>query len=199
MPLRCLVSIKLTQYCTNNPISTLNCIVSFVSSRWAASPSICSFLWSPSYRSYCLKMPKVFFSSPGLEQAFCPRSVTVDFPSLYCPVRRRCPFNNRWPQQGVLAMLIVAEVTTAQCLSLQVFTIANHCQSFFTIDASFLQSVWSYGFCECLVGLVVKASPSRAENPGFESSLRRDVFGFESYQWLKNWHSSGHPARRLAL
>ena len=50
-----------------------------------------------------------------------------------------------------------------------------------------------------LVGLVVKASTSRAESPGFESCLCRDFFGVESYQWLKNWHSSGYPARRLAL
>ena len=41
--------------------------------------------------------------------------------------------------------------------------------------------------------------PSRAEGPGFESRLRRDFFGVESYQWLKHWHSSGYPARRLAL
>ena len=33
-----------------------------------------------------------------------------------------------------------------------------------------------------LVGLVVKASSSRAEGPGFESRLRRDFFGVESYQ-----------------
>ena len=32
-----------------------------------------------------------------------------------------------------------------------------------------------------LVGLVVKASASRAEGPGFESRLRRDCFGVESY------------------
>ena len=44
-----------------------------------------------------------------------------------------------------------------------------------------------------------KASASRAEDPGFESRLRRDFFGVESYLWLKNWHSSGYPARRLAL
>ena len=33
-----------------------------------------------------------------------------------------------------------------------------------------------------LVGLVVKASASRAEGPGFESRLRWDFFGVESYQ-----------------
>ena len=34
-----------------------------------------------------------------------------------------------------------------------------------------------------LVGLVVKASASRAEDPGFESRLRQDFFsGVESYQ-----------------
>ena len=39
-------------------------------------------------------------------------------------------------------------------------------------------------FCKLdrLVGLVVKASASRAEDPGFESRLRRDFFGVESYQ-----------------
>ena len=31
-------------------------------------------------------------------------------------------------------------------------------------------------------GLVVKTSASRAEDPGFESRLRRDFFGVESYQ-----------------
>ena len=57
-------------------------------------------------------------------------------------------------------------------------------------------------FLLCFVhrlGLVVKASASRVEDPGFESRLCRDFFDFESYQWLKNWHSSGYPARRLAL
>ena len=33
----------------------------------------------------------------------------------------------------------------------------------------------------CLVGLVAKASASRAEDPGFESGLRRDFSGVESY------------------
>ena len=44
-----------------------------------------------------------------------------------------------------------------------------------------------------------KASASRVEGPGFESRLRQDFFGVESYQWLKHWHSSCYPARRLAL
>ena len=35
---------------------------------------------------------------------------------------------------------------------------------------------------DLLVGLVVKASTSRAEDPGFESRWRRDFFGVESYQ-----------------
>ena len=33
----------------------------------------------------------------------------------------------------------------------------------------------------------------------FETVLRRDFFGVESYQWLKHWHSSGYPARCQAL
>ena len=35
---------------------------------------------------------------------------------------------------------------------------------------------------DCLVGLVVKTSATRAEDPGFESRLRRDFSGVESYQ-----------------
>ena len=50
-----------------------------------------------------------------------------------------------------------------------------------------------------LVGLMVKAPASRTEDPGFESRLRRDFSGVESYQSLKNRHSSGYPARRPAL
>ena len=35
---------------------------------------------------------------------------------------------------------------------------------------------------DCLVGLAVKASASRAEDPGFESRLRQDFSRVESYQ-----------------
>ena len=37
-------------------------------------------------------------------------------------------------------------------------------------------------FLDRLVGLVVKASTTRAEGPEFESRSRRDFFGVESYQ-----------------
>ena len=50
-----------------------------------------------------------------------------------------------------------------------------------------------------LVGLVVKASALRVEDPGFKSHLCWDFSGVKLYQWLKNWHSSGYPVRRLAL
>ena len=36
--------------------------------------------------------------------------------------------------------------------------------------------------CHLLVGLEVKASASRAEDPGFESRFRREFFGVDSYQ-----------------
>ena len=42
-----------------------------------------------------------------------------------------------------------------------------------------------------LVGLVVKASAPGAEDPGFESRLRRDFSGSSHTSNLKNWHSSG--------
>ena len=46
----------------------------------------------------------------------------------------------------------------------------------------FIRSVFPSVVCHRLVGLVVKASASRAEGSGFESRLRRDFFGVESYQ-----------------
>ena len=49
------------------------------------------------------------------------------------------------------------------------------------------------------LGLVVKADALRAEDPGFQSRLQQDFFGVESYQWLKNWHSSGYPAWRYRV
>ena len=50
-----------------------------------------------------------------------------------------------------------------------------------------------------LAGLVDMASASEVVDPGFKSHLWQDFFQVESYQWLKNWHSSGYPARCLAL
>ena len=46
-----------------------------------------------------------------------------------------------------------------------------------------------------LVGLVVMASASRAEDPGFESRLRQDFFGVKSYQLLKK--KNGTPVTSL--
>ena len=63
----------------------------------------------------------------------------------------------------------------------------------------YLKCVWIFIPLNRLVGLVVKASTSRVEDPGFESRFRRDFFGVESYQYLQYWHSSGYAARRLAL
>ena len=46
---------------------------------------------------------------------------------------------------------------------------------------------------------MVKTSALRGEDPGFEFRLCWDFSRVESYQWLQNWHSSGYPARHLAL
>ena len=43
-------------------------------------------------------------------------------------------------------------------------------------------SLTPFSLSHRLFGLVVKASASTAEDPGFESRLRRDFFGVESYQ-----------------
>ena len=47
---------------------------------------------------------------------------------------------------------------------------------------------------------VVEASATRATDRGFDSSFRQGSFSMvESYKWLKHWHSTGYPDRRLAL
>ena len=93
--------------------------------------------------------------------------------------RSKLPCREKKPNTNARGSRAVAEYPS--CVSSQYFTVG--CPS----------------SCYRLVGLVVRASASRVEGPRFESRLRRDFFGVESYQWLKNWHSSGYPARRLAL
>ena len=53
-----------------------------------------------------------------------------------------------------------------------------------TASCHFLQNVWKQNSVsrDRLVGLIVKASASRAEDPGFQSHLCQDFFGVESYQ-----------------
>ena len=43
-------------------------------------------------------------------------------------------------------------------------------------------------------GVRLESERSRVRIP-----LEPGLFRVESYQWLQNWHSSGYPARRLAL
>ena len=49
---------------------------------------------------------------------------------------------------------------------------------FVSFDKSLYHFV-SFCVCGCLVGLVVKASASRVEDPGFKPHLRRDFSGVE--------------------
>ena len=66
-----------------------------------------------------------------------------------------------------------------------------------------LSDAWHYGVSaktgDHLVGLVVKASASRAEDPWFEFRWRQNFFESSHTADLTHWHSSGYPARRLAL
>ena len=65
-------------------------------------------------------------------------------------------------------------------------SISHYFRTAYGISPAYKTSkVMSTPFSLCddrLVGLVVKASASRAEGPGFESRLRWDFFGVESYQ-----------------
>ena len=49
-----------------------------------------------------------------------------------------------------------------------------------------------------LVGLVVKASASRAEDPEFDSCLHREFSGVESYQRLKKLAHQWLPCYRVS-
>ena len=86
------------------------------------------------------------------------------------------------PVYQLVPVCLSSSLSTCACLSF--FQSVNLCLFVFLPP-----SRWPSG----------KASASRAEDPGFESRWSRDFFGVESYQWLKNWHSSGYPARCLAL
>ena len=51
-----------------------------------------------------------------------------------------------------------------------------------------------------LVGLLVKASTLRAEDPGGSNPVCAEIFsGSSPTSDLKKWHFSGYPARRLVL
>ena len=50
-----------------------------------------------------------------------------------------------------------------------------------------------------LVGLVMRRPPRERKIPGSNPVCAGIFLRVESYQWLKNWHSSGYPARHLAL
>ena len=72
-------------------------------------------------------------------------------------------------------MWVRQNVTALRCTPAGVVKVANLC----SLTA---RSVPGPASPHRLVGLEVKASASRAEGPGFESRLRRDFFGVESYQ-----------------
>ena len=85
-----------------------------------------------------------------------------------------------WNHNSCLGMALgissCVSVSSAQTLCYP-STITNHLPFM-----SFLFCPFYLLVDDCLDGLVVKASASRAEDPGFESHLRWDFFRVESYQ-----------------
>ena len=75
-------------------------------------------------------------------------------------------------------MILRVDTVVQTKLDFKLVKTAGHCGTergkFLVLDFLFTPT--------CLVGLVVKASASRAGGPGFESRLCRDFFGVESYQ-----------------
>ena len=53
---------------------------------------------------------------------------------------------------------------------------------------------WSTAWCYLLL-----SPPQEWKVLGSNPACAGIFYGVESYQWLKHWHSSGYPARRLAL
>ena len=58
---------------------------------------------------------------------------------------------------------------------------------------------WTSASFDRLVGLVVRRPPWERKILGLNRACAGIFFRVESYQWLKNWHSSDYHARRLAL
>ena len=67
----------------------------------------------------------------------------------------------------------------------------------YSIKTHHLDSPLSFHCTDRLVGLVVKASTSRAEDPGFEYRVRKDFSGWSHTHDLKKMAPSGYPARIL--
>ena len=98
-----------------------------------------------------------------------------------------------------------------KCFSLGNISVADPWKSFsrrskyvfqWQIHEGFCSSQF-YGLKKCAFkpghgGLVLGARLESGRSR-YEPGLRWVFFGVESYQWLKLWHSSGSPARRLVL
>ena len=139
-------------------------------------------------------MPAVSFSGEVIKQTDCLRHLTIHFDRmLTCKTqvestKPRC-------KKGLSALKAMAEKGIKQSqrpLFYQsvILSVIDYGLALITMSQSSLRPHHRPSG---------KASTSRAEGPGFESRLGRDFFRVESYQWLQNWHSSGFPARRLAL
>ena len=129
-------------------------------------------------------------------------TVTVPVQPLYLPVHRS-HMEPIWSTQSVPVQPLYLPVhrsyycTYKACIYDQSFD--GGCLCVFMWEGG-------VGWCVCvcvslsphLAGLVVKASASGVEDP-VRIQLAMGFSPVESYQWLKNWHSSGYPARHLAL
>ena len=84
--------------------------------------------------------------------------------------------------------------TTTNCTARFYFFVClyvSFCDSCLSVAARHLEHL--------LVGLVVKASASGAEDPGFDSRLRPGHFSGSSHTSDLKMRSSGYPPRRLAI
>ena len=120
-------------------------------------------------------------------------------PILYSPQTHPSPTRATHQPPFTVSQFSAHVTPTHTCLALQIWLVTSckYYQTYLSRQAHIhgctlspsLPPRWPSG----------KASASRVEGLGFESRLRGDFFGVESYRGLKNWHSSGYPARRLAL
>ena len=142
--------------------------------------------WSASQPARCLTWCKLF------NQLFFRHAMLVD----------TIDFSHSIPLSLILTLAGGHKVSTKQNL------LASLSHTLFNSSAWNVIVCWSKSsctscFCYRLVGLAVKASASGAEDPGFDRNptCARIFVGrvIPVYQWLKNWHSSGYPARRLVF
>ena len=93
--------------------------------------------------------------------------------------------------------------TYGQCLPLKLtYSELSHMKYLFPLHSLLSYTSCPFTLLTCLIffsDTLVRRPPQERKVPGSNPACPGIFFEVESYQWLKHWHSSGYPARCLAL